>query len=210
MEFLIEKKRLGIMGGTFDPIHQGHLIAAEWVKNSLQLDEVLFIPTGKPAHKRSDEVTEGNSRFHMVQLAIESNPDFSVSNMEIERAGVTYTYDTILHLKETYGEETKLFFIIGADSLLDVHGWYKADELLEKVSFCAVTRPGFSDQAILKEKKRLEDEKGGTIHLVEIPLIEISSTLIRSRRREGLSVKYLVPDNVFSYIIEKGLYKDVY
>jgi len=208
MEFLIEKKRLGIMGGTFDPIHQGHLIAAEWVKNALDLDEVLFIPTGKPAHKRNDEVTDGMMRFRMAQLAIRDNPGFSASNIEIERDGLTYTYDTIIHLKEEYGSGTKLFFIMGADSLLDVHRWYKAEELFKKVSFCAVTRPGFSDQAILHEKKRLETEKNADIMLVEIPLMGISSTLIRNRVNEGLSIKYLVPDNVLDYIAEKGLYKN--
>ena len=208
MESLFEHKNIGIMGGTFDPIHQGHLVAAEWVKSCLYIDEVIFIPTGRPVHKRNWEVTNGDNRLKMVRLAVEGNPTFSVSDMEVIREGLTYTFDTIKMLKEKYGSETKIRFIVGADSLVDIHWWHKAAELFRMMSIIVVTRPGFLNSDFFLEKERLEKEMGADIQLVEIPDMGMSSTMIRSRVKNKLSIKYLVPDKVLDFIIEKGLYQD--
>ena len=208
MESLFEHKNIGIMGGTFDPIHQGHLVAAEWVKSILCIDEVIFIPTGRPVHKRNWEVTKGDYRLKMVRLAIEGNPTFLVSDMEVIREGLTYTFDTIKVLKEKYGSETKIHFIVGADSLVDIHWWYKAAKLFRMMRIIVVTRPGFLDSNFFLEKERLEKEMGADIQLVEIPDMGMSSTMIRSRVKNKLSIKYLVPDKVLDFITEKGLYQD--
>ena len=208
MEYMFKNKNIGIMGGTFDPIHQGHLVAAEWVKSSLCLNEVIFMPTGRPSHKRNWEVTNGDYRLKMVRLAVEGNSSFSISDMEIIREGITYTFDTIKMLKEKYGKETKIHFIVGADSLVDIHCWYKAAELFRMMSIIVVTRPGFLDSNFFLEKERLEKEMGADIQLVEIPDMGMSSTMIRSRVENQLTIKYLVPDKVMDFIVEKGLYQD--
>ncbi len=205
---MADRKRIGIMGGTFDPIHFGHLVGAEWVREKLNLDEIVFIPTGKPAHKRNWNVTDGMDRLEMVKLAISGNDHFTSSDMEVTRVGITYTIDTINALEDAYGDGTKLYFIIGADSLMDVHSWYRAEDLLRKASFVAVTRPGFEDELILKEKQRLEELWKADIQLIEIPHMGMSSTMIRSRVKQGESARYLVPEPVLDFIREKGLYRN--
>ncbi len=203
-----QKKRIGIMGGTFDPIHNGHLLAAEWVKEQIFLEEIIFIPTGKPAHKTGKKVLSGAERLNILELAISDNDSFKSSNIEINREGITYSYDTVCSLKEEFGHDIDIYFIIGTDTLLDIHSWFKAKELLNAVTFVAVTRPGVDVLDVVIEIDRLEAEKNAKILTVEIPDMGMSSTLIRNRIIENKSIKYLVPDNVIEYIYSKGLYKN--
>ncbi len=197
--------KIGIMGGTFDPIHLGHLATAESVREIFQLDEILFIPAARPPHKVEKNVTPELHRLIMTFLATKSNEKFRVSPMEILRDGLSYTLETVNELHKKLGESTELFFIIGADSLRDLPTWYQSRELVSKCHFIATTRPNvkvkFSE--VKKFFGKLGKEK---IHQVATPGIEISSTEIRRRVKEGLSIKYLVPEVVEEYIIKERLY----
>lgn len=197
--------KIGIMGGTFDPIHFGHLATAEAVRESFMLDEILFIPAARPPHKRGRNVTDEKHRLTMTILATRSNKFFKVSDMELKRTGLSYTLDTMNELYKTFGNSTELFFIIGADSLADLSKWHEARELVEKCHFIATTRQGVDVDfsavenyfgAIAKEH----------IHRVTTPGLEISSTDIREKVRLGRSIKYLVPEAVEEYILREELY----
>lgn len=197
--------KIGIMGGTFDPIHFGHLATAEAVRESFMLDEILFIPAARPPHKRGRNVTDEKHRLTMTILATRSNKFFKVSDMELKRTGLSYTLDTMNELYKTFGNSTELFFIIGADSLADLSKWHEARELVEKCHFIATTRQGVDVDfsavenyfgAIAKEH----------IHRVTTPGLEISSTDIREKVRLGRSIKYLVPEVVEEYILREELY----
>lgn len=187
------RKKIGILGGTFDPPHLGHLIMAEEVKLALQLQEVWFLPTNVPPHKK-DAMTSANHRYHMLNKAIKDNDSFKVNTTEIEREGKSYTFDTISILKEAY-PENDLYFIIGADMVEYLPKWYKIKELIELVSFVAVNRPSYSLETTYP------------VINVHIPMIEISSTAIRHRLASGETVKYLMPDSVYTYIKENRLYE---
>lgn len=197
--------KVGIMGGTFDPIHLGHLATAESVREIFQLDEILFIPAARPPHKTEKFVTPELHRLMMTFLATKSNEKFQVSPMEILRDGLSYTLETVNELHKKLGESTELFFIIGADSLQDLPTWYQSRELVNQCHFIATTRPNVNVH--LSELKKffgkLFKEK---IHPVTTPGIEISSTEIRRRVKEGLSIKYLVPEVVEEYIKKERLY----
>lgn len=198
--------KVGILGGTFDPIHLGHLATAESVREIFKLDEILFIPAARPPHKVNNNVTAEVHRLMMTFLATKSNEKFQVSPMEILRDGLSYTLETVNELHKKFGASTELFFIIGADSLRDLPTWYHSRELVEKCHFIATTRPNvevnFSD--VKNFFGKLGTEK---IHQVTTPGIEISSTEIRRRVQAGLSIKYLVPEVVEEYIIKENLYK---
>ena len=194
-----EGKRLGVMGGTFDPIHYGHLAAANEAGSAFDLDEVVFVPTGQPWQKSGQPIAPAEDRYVMTVIATAANPLFSVSRIEIDRPGDTYTVDTLRELREQRGPDAQFFFIIGADALSGLHTWRSPDELLSMVHFIGVTRRGHQLAA-------------GTVgsesfSLMEMPTLEISSSICRERVRAGLPIRYLVPDNVISYISKRGLYK---
>ncbi len=200
-------KKLGISGGTFDPIHYGHLIIAEEIREKLGLDRVLFIPSGNPPHKENANVTNAVFRFEMVKHAVSSNPFFYASHIETDRKGHTYTIDTLKRLKEIYGDDTEFYFITGADVVRELTTWKDYEKVFKLCNFVAVLRPGYPASDFLKDVVLLKFEFGANIHEVEAPLIGISSTIIRDRVTRGVSIRYLVPGTVENYIYKKGLYK---
>ncbi len=184
------------MGGTFDPIHHGHLVAASEAAESFALDEVIFVPTGQPSHKPA--VSPAESRYEMTIIATASNPRFTVSRVDIDRRTATYTVDTLRDLRRER-PEAELFFITGADAIEQIMGWRDADELWELAHFVAVTRPG---HALDIERLPTTD-----VSLLEIPALAISSTDCRDRVERGYPVWYLVPDGVVQYIAKHHLYR---
>ena len=190
-------RRLGVMGGTFDPIHHGHLVAASEVQSGFGLDEVLFVPTGRPWQKDARQVSPAELRYLMTVIATASNPRFTVSRVDIDRPGPTYTIDTLrdLHAQEP---DAELFFITGADALAEIISWKDADELFALAQFVGVTRPGHELSG-----KGLPTNR---ITLMEVPAMAISSTDCRTRVEEGQPVWYLVPDGVVQYINKYRLY----
>ena len=190
-------RKIGIMGGTFDPVHNGHLVAASEVQARFDLDEVIFVPTGQPWQKSHRQVSAAEDRYLMTVIATASNPRFSVSRADIDRGGTTYTIDTLRDLHAAY-QDAELFFITGADALEQILSWRQAEELFALAHFVGVTRPGYS----------LGDEHlpSGSVSLVDVPAMAISSTACRERVAAGLPVWYLVPDGVVQYISKRDLY----
>ena len=191
------RRRLGVMGGTFDPIHHGHLVAASEVQSLFELDEVVFVPTGQPWQKADRQVSNAEDRYLMTVVATASNPRFTVSRVDIDRDGPTYTIDTLRDLR-TQHPEAELFFITGADALAQILSWKDAEELFELAQFIGVTRPGY----VLTEDGLPADR----VHLQEVPAMAISSTDCRDRVGDGEPVWYLVPDGVVQYINKHQLY----
>ncbi|MFE0589034.1 nicotinate-nucleotide adenylyltransferase [Micromonospora echinospora] len=192
-------RRIGIMGGTFDPIHHGHLVAASEVADRFGLDEVVFVPTGQPWQKADEAVSPAEDRYLMTVVATASNPRFQVSRVDIDRGGPTYTVDTLRDLHAEYGPKVQLYFITGADALARILSWKDLDEIFELAHFIAVTRPGFE----LSDAHLPAD----TVSLVQVPAMAISSTDCRARVGRGEPVWYLVPDGVVQYIAKRGLYQ---
>ena len=189
------------MGGTFDPIHHGHLVAASEVLWSLDLDEVVFVPTGEPWQKSEQWVTSAEHRYLMTVIATASNPRFTVSRVDIDRGGPTYTVDTLRDLGAIYGD-AELYFITGADALAEIFSWRDADELFERAQFVGCTRPGFPMDPGL-----VEAMPSGRVRILEIPALAISSSDCRQRIRVGEPVSYLVPDGVVQHIAKYTLYQ---
>ena len=187
------------MGGTFDPVHHGHLSAANEVASLFELDQVVFVPTGQPWQKSARVVSPAEDRYLMTVVATASNPLFSVSRTDIDRPGPTYTYDTLRELRTQYGDDSELFFITGADALAQILGWRKANELFDLAHFIGVSRPGYEPVDV----SRFPPE---AVTLVEVPALAISSSDCRSRVAAGSPVWYLVPDGVVQYISKRGLY----
>jgi nicotinate-nucleotide adenylyltransferase len=194
------RRRIGIMGGTFDPIHNGHLVAASEVAHRFGLDEVVFVPTGQPWQKGEVAVSPAEDRYLMTVIATASNPRFHVSRVDIEREGPTYTVDTLRDLRKLYGPDADLYFITGADALARILSWKDAHEIFELAKFVGVTRPGFE----LSDAHLPAD----TVKLVQVPAMAISSTDCRARVAAGKPVWYLVPDGVVQYITKRHLYRD--
>lgn len=195
--------RLGVMGGTFDPIHHGHLVAASEVQARFALDEVVFVPTGTPWQKRDRHVSPAEDRYLMTTIATASNPRFSVSRIDIVRGGDTYTVDTLRDLRAERGQSTELFFITGADALSQILTWRGVEELFDLAHFVGVSRPGVD--LTEKDVSHLPDDK---VTLLEVPALAISSTDCRERVGDGLPIWYLVPDGIVQYISKRGLYRD--
>jgi nicotinate-nucleotide adenylyltransferase len=198
--------RIGVMGGTFDPIHLGHLVTAEAVRHRFGLHQVVFVPTGRPPHKKGEDVSSAEHRYVMTFLAVVSNPEFSVSRVEIDRPGYSYTFDTMLALGEVYGPGCELYFITGADVMRDIHTWHRAEELLTLCHFIAASRPGYTLSDYIAQTDIERFRGNGHIQLLEVPAMAISSTDLRRRVRAGEPIRYLVPESVENYIHEHGLY----
>ncbi len=198
--------RLGIMGGTFDPIHYGHLVTAEGARYELGLEKVIFIPAGRPPHKPGCNITEPWSRYVMTGLAIESNPFFLASAMEVERPGPSYTVDTVSAIQLLY-PESELYFITGSDAVLEVLTWKNVLKLLSKCRFISVSRPGYNLDELHTRLDGIPWELKKNIIYMEVPSLAISSTEIRKRVREGRPIKYLLPESVEKYIIKNDLYR---
>jgi len=201
-------KKIGVLGGTFDPIHNGHLIAAQTVYDKLKLDKVIFIPTGNTTYKESENISTGETRYTMTSLAIEKNDRFCVSSIEIDKVGVSYTEDTINELRRHCDSDAEIYFILGADVMQAVIGWKGFNRLIKLCKFVVVTRPGYSYN-VVGNKETLEylKRKNVEIQFLEVPAIDISSSYIRTAVGEGKSIKYLLPDEVEKYIVLHRLYK---
>lgn len=202
-----QTQRIGIMGGTFDPIHYGHLVTAEEARTRFGLEKVIFVPSGNPPHKKGYPLTPAEHRYVMTLMAVVSNSFFEVSQLEIERPGYSYTVDTIAAFRKIYGEEKELFFITGADAILEILTWRKAARLVSICSFIAATRPGFNLKQLDQVLLCLPPSVNAQIYLLEVPLLAISSTDIRQRVYEGRSIRYLTPEPVIQYIYKNRLYQ---
>jgi len=194
-------QRVGVMGGTFDPIHHGHLVAASEVAHRFLLDEVVFVPAGRPWQKSGRIVSPAEDRYLMTVIATAADPRFRVSRVDVDREGPTYTVDTLRDLRTELaagGVDAELFFITGADALTSIASWHAADELLALAHFVGVTRPGhpLSDPGL----------PSGSVTLVEVPALAISSTDCRERASRGEPIRYLVPDGVLEYVAKRHLY----
>ncbi|RZS31404.1 nicotinate-nucleotide adenylyltransferase [Herbihabitans rhizosphaerae] len=187
------------MGGTFDPIHHGHLVSASEAQARFDLDEVIFVPTGQPWQKSQRQVSAAEDRYLMTVIATASNPRFSVSRVDVDRDGATYTVDTLADLRTAH-PDAELYFITGADALEQILSWHRVAELFKLAHFIGVNRPGY----------HLVDDHlpGGSVSLIEVPAMAISSTACRVRVAAGQPVWYLVPDGVVQYISKRGLYRD--
>jgi nicotinate-nucleotide adenylyltransferase len=192
-------QRIGVMGGTFDPIHHGHLVAASEVAQVFTLDEVVFVPTGQPWQKEDRQVSPSEDRYLMTVIATASNPRFSVSRIDIDRGGPTYTIDTLRDLRAERGDEAELFFITGADALAQIMSWQDVNELFKLAHFVGCTRPGH-----LLTGHGLPEHR---VSLVEVPALAISSTNCRQRVARGEPIWYLVPDGIVQYIAKRRLYR---
>lgn len=196
--------RIGVMGGTFDPVHYGHLVTAEAARGEYGLDHVLFVPSGVSPHKDPQNVSDAEHRYLMTVLATLTNPHFGVSRVDIDRKGITYTIDTLLLLKKQYSNDTRLFFITGADVIVEAMTWKDSKGLLQLSEFIAATRPGFKFKSDKVEKWFMQQHK--RLHQLQVPAMAISSTDIRNRVKAQKSIRYLVPETVESYIRKNNLY----
>lgn len=197
--------KVGIMGGTFNPIHNGHLILAQEALEQALLDQVLFIPSGVSYMKNANDIVDANHRYQMVSLAIEENPCFAISDIEIKRAGNTYTCDTLMALEEIM-PEAELYFIIGDDTLFSMETWYHPEVIFKKAKIVVAIREQSNRDALVLKKNALETKFGGTILLLDTSTVEISSTKIREKLSKKQSISYLVPKKVQQYIEEHHLY----
>lgn len=188
--------RIGILGGTFNPTHIGHLILAEEALSKLSLDKVIFVPTFIPPHKNVESNIKPKDRLRMVELAIKDNPAFEVSTFEIDSKKKSYSIDTLKDIRKTYGDNAQLYLITGSDLLKDLFSWKDVNEIFKISKFIVANRPGYPVETVPKE-----------VETVVITPIEVSSEDIRRRLKEGRSIRYLVPEKVRTYIIERNLYK---
>jgi nicotinate-nucleotide adenylyltransferase len=196
--------RLGILGGTFDPIHDGHLVAALEAHHQLALDQVLFVPAATPPHKPGRAISPAHHRLRMIELAIAGQPAFAISRVDVDRPGPHYTVDTLRLLRQTWPPDSALFFIEGSDSLAEMVAWYKPEQLIKLCELAVVRRPG-SQTEIPKLEQKLPG-LASRLNWVDMPLLDISSTDLRARVREGRPISYLLPAAVEAYILENELY----
>jgi len=204
--------KIGIMGGTFNPIHYGHLVTAEEALSQFKLDRVIFIPTGQPPHKTTCKLASPEDRYMMTVMATASNSHFFVSRIETERKGKSYTIDTLKELKFIYGESATFYFITGADAILEILTWKNPEEIITMCKFIAATRPGYNLSRIEVLKKKLFGTNANpeitkdSISIMEIPALAISSTDIRERIKTNRPIKYLLPESVCNYLLKNDLY----
>ena len=205
--------KIGIMGGTFNPIHYGHLVTAEEALSQFKLDRVIFIPTGQPPHKTTGKLASPEDRYMMTVMATASNSHFFVSRIETERKGKSYTIDTVKELKFTYGQSAAFYFITGADAILEILTWKNPEEIITMCKFIAATRPDYDLSKIEELKKKLFGINANpqvtkdSISIMEIPALAISSTDIRLRIKTCRPIKYLLPESVCNYLLKNDLYQ---
>lgn len=199
-----EKIKIGIMGGTFDPIHCAHLTIAEFIRENYKLDKILFIPSGNPPHKKNN-ITDKYDRYNMVLLSTVDNDNFIVFDIEIKKEQNTYTIDTLKSLKQIY-KNAEIYFITGADAICDIETWKDVEGNFKLANFIAATRPGISLVTVNEKIKELKDKYNANIEIVYVPSLDISSTYIRNRLNNHKTIKYLVPELVKEYIYNKKLY----
>ncbi|MGV8147099.1 MAG: nicotinate-nucleotide adenylyltransferase [Alkaliphilus sp.] len=199
--------RYGVLGGTFDPIHNAHLFVAEYVLEELNLDKIIFIPTGIPPHKADHEITRADHRLMMTALAINSNDNFFVSEIEINRAGKSYTIQTMRELTEENFCAAEFCFIVGEDAFTQIETWAMYEELLKITKFVVVTRTGSNDKVLDETIEKCRNNYEADINKISIPNLEISSTDIRSRIEQGKNVEYLIPSVVVDYIRKYNIYE---
>jgi nicotinate-nucleotide adenylyltransferase len=214
--------RIGLFGGTFDPIHWGHLRSAEEVREAFLLDRVLFIPTSKPPHKRGQTTTPAHDRLAMVHLAVAKNPRFKVSTVEIRRAGVSYSIDTVRYFANRTKGQNDLFFVLGLDAFREIETWKDFTELFSLCNFIVTSRPGSRDSDPLRgtsvavrklfcydfEGKMYRHQSGTSLQFLQLTDFAVSASAIREKVREGKSIRYLVPSAVEAYISKRGLYRE--
>lgn len=199
-------KKIGIMGGTFDPIHYGHLVAAEGARCHFGLDMVFFVPAARPPHKGDRYISHPSHRLNMTMLATGSNPHFEVSDIEIRRSGPSYTIDTVFHFARSW-PGASICFITGADAILEILTWHRVEELLDMCSFIAATRPGYRLENLAGSLQGLSSRYIKKISVMEVPALAISSTDIRERVKKGMPIKYLLPEKVEEYLYNNRLYR---
>lgn len=200
---MVDKKRIGILGGTFNPIHLGHLMIAEMALEAFNLNRVIFVPAKEPPHKEAD-VIEAKYRLEMVHAAVLDNPNFLVSDVEMKREGKSYTIDTVRYFYNTYGPTTEFFFIAGTDTIQNLPTWKYIEELLDMCEFIGAIRPGATED--IGEIIEWFGQRGSRIHILEVPEIKLSATDLRYRLREGLSTRYMLPRLVYQYIKRHKIY----
>lgn len=202
------KKKIGIMGGTFDPPHIGHLAMAEHVKSVMALDEIWFIPTGKIAYKNRDGLPSPEERLAMVTLAVEEIPGFSVNAVEVENKETGYSYQTMERLTKEHSD-AEFFFIVGADSLDYMDAWREPERLFRCCSVVALNRTGITDEQMMAKKQFLEERFEAKIDLISMPPVDVSSTMLREKIRKGADVRKFLTESVWEYISKNGLYREL-
>lgn len=201
-----QNKKIGIMGGTFDPIHYGHLILAQTALEAFALDEIMFVPSGTPWLKDSTKVLSKNKRVHMTGIAIEDNSDFALSTIEIDREGNSYSYETVEELKKQQ-PDTEFYFILGADSLLEIEKWKHPDRLMSECILLAAVRDDCDEVGLQKHIAYLKEKYNADVRILPAKRIDISSSDIRDRIKNGKSVRYMLPDPVIHFIEKNHLYE---
>ncbi|MHC4697131.1 MAG: nicotinate-nucleotide adenylyltransferase [Planctomycetota bacterium] len=203
-------QQIALYGGSFDPIHNAHLIVARAIAERLRLDSVIFLPSARPPHKGAETLVAPAHRAVMVELAIQDDPIFEFSDYDLTREGPSYTIDTVMHYRKVFGDGARLCWIIGADSLAELITWRRVDALVDSCDVITAARPGFDDIPWAELGKVLTDKQIAAIQsgVLPTPLIEISSTDIRQRVSRGMSIRYMVPDHVRDYIEQHSLYRE--
>ena len=200
------KRKIGIMGGTFNPIHMGHLIIAEMAFEQFDLDKVIFMPAGKPPHKIGEVIEEDIKRVAMVELAIQDNPHFELSLYEINRRGLSYTASTLSYLTKEY-KDTEFYFIVGGDSITSIEQWKEPEMVMQLCQLVACNRDEVDDDKLCDQILYLNEKYQAKVHKLDVPKLNISSTMIRDRLKSKMSIKYLVPEDVNAYIYKHDLYQ---
>ncbi len=197
-------KKYGIMGGTFNPIHLAHLYIAYEAKERLNLDKVIFLPTGNPPHKKDQNIIDSESRYKMVEKAIENYEGFVIDDYEISKEGYSYTYETLKHFNE---DGVEIYFITGGDSLMDIEKWRNTKEVLTECNFVVFNRGQFTKEILLKQKEKLDSKYGSNIIVLDVVDMDISSSIIREKLRNRKRVDFFLPQDIINYIEQNDLYK---
>lgn len=206
MDKNLNQKKVALFGGTFNPVHNGHIFICKQIMSQFGIDEIIFIPTGDPPHKRNIKVASKEDRYTMLKLALSNYDNFKISRIEIDRDGLTYTVDTLNELKKVYSDHYEFYYIIGADTLIDLISWKNYRSVFKLTKFIVVGRPEIEDSTVDNYIDYYTNKFNGSIFKTNTVGPHISSTDIRTRIMRGLSVKYLIPDNVEQYIKDHGLY----